>query len=50
MTREERKQYYHEWYWLRGGKEKLSVRRKEVGFYKYGTATNRKVSQAEELG
>ena len=42
MTKEERKQRekerYHDWYWNRGGKEKLSKRRREVGPYPYGTA------------
>lgn len=42
MTKEERKQREkerrHDWYWNRGGKEKLSKRRREVGPYPYGTA------------
>lgn len=38
MTKEERSKWYHDWYWNRGGKEKLSKRRREVGPYKWGTA------------
>lgn len=32
------KERFHDWYWNRGGKEKLSKRRREVGPYPYGTA------------
>lgn len=38
MTKEERKEWFHDWYWNRGGREKRHVRLRELGPHKYGTA------------
>lgn len=38
MTKEERKKWYQDWYWNRGGREKVLKRRRERGFLKWGTA------------
>lgn len=42
MTKEERKEWYHNWYWNRGGKEWLSKWRKEHGFKKVVIKTDDK--------
>lgn len=36
MTKEERKQWYHDWYWNRGGREQTLQRRRERGPQKWG--------------
>ena len=40
MTKEERKEWYHNWYWNRGGREQTLQRRKERGLLKWGTKLN----------
>jgi hypothetical protein len=36
MTKEERKEWYHDWYWNRGGREQTLQRRRERGPQKWG--------------
>jgi len=40
MTKEERKEWYHDWYWNRGGREQTLQRRRERGPLKWGTKLN----------
>ena len=40
MTKEERKVWYHDWYWNRGGREQTLQRRRERGPLKWGTKLN----------
>ena len=40
MTKKERKEWYHDWWWNRGGREQTLQRRRERGPLKWGTKLN----------